>query len=70
MGDAHMSKYNEAQKKAYKKYQQSKATVNMLIDKEQKERYKKHAENLGVSLTELFCNLIEADIERHEQGNK
>lgn len=65
-----MAKYTEAQKKAMQRYLEDKSNINIVVTKSAKERYKKHAENLGISLTELFCNLIEADIKRHEQGKE
>lgn len=54
--------YTDARKRAILKYQAEHAVIKITIDKEQKEKYVKHAKQKGLSLTQLIVNLIEADM--------
>ena len=56
--------YTEAQAKAIRKYQAGKVKITLTIEPEQRERWQKHAEKQGKSLTALITDLIEKDIER------
>lgn len=61
-------KYTEAQKRASQKYKaESRDKLTLDIPKGFKERYKKHAEKRGMSLTALVVDLLERDIKDFEQ---
>lgn len=60
-------KYTEAQKRASQKYKaNSRDKLTLDIPKGSKERYKKHAEKRGKSLTALVIDLLERDIKELE----
>lgn len=54
--------YTEAQKKASLTYQRSKAQIKITTEKEQRDAIKRYAESKGVSVTELFLNLVKEDM--------
>lgn len=51
--------YTEAQKKAILKYQENKVKIQILVEKDQRDRYKEKAEQKGMSLTQLIIHLLE-----------
>ena len=59
-----MAKYTEAQARAIKKYQAGKCKITLTVEPEQRERWQKHAEKQGLSLTALITSLLEKDMER------
>lgn len=56
-------KYTEAQKRASLAYQKSKAQIKITVDKEVREKFQRHAENKGTTLTALIVDLLDKDIE-------
>lgn len=54
------NKYTEAQKRASLKYQASKSQIKITVTPEQRERYKKLADDRGVTLTKLIVDLLES----------
>lgn len=59
--------YTEAQKKASLNYQKDKAQIKFTVSLEQRERFQKHAERKGVSLTALIVDLLDKDIKKTGQ---
>lgn len=53
-------KYTEAQAKASRKYQSKTVTIQIRVTEEQRERYKRLAEEQGVSLTKYIISKLEA----------
>lgn len=56
-------KYTEAQKRASLKYQANKAQIKITVDKEQRDKYQRHAASKGVALTTLITDLLDKDME-------
>lgn len=54
--------YTEAQKRASLTYQRNKAQIKITTEKEQREEIKRYAESKGLSVTELFLNLVREDM--------
>ncbi len=56
--------YTEAQAKAIKKYLKSKGEYKLRVDKKDKERYMRIAEEKGMSLNEYIIEALEEKIKR------
>lgn len=56
-------KYTAAQKRASLKYQENKAQIKITVDKEQRDKYKRHAESKNTTLTGLIIELLNKDME-------
>lgn len=56
--------YTDAQKKAILKYQQTLKNVSIKVKPEKVERFKKAAEQAGMSMREFILTAIEEKIER------
>lgn len=60
------NKYTDAQKRAAEKYKATRREqLNLDVPKGVKERYKAYAQSRGVSLTKLFMELIEKDMQEN-----
>lgn len=59
--------YTEAQKRASLNYQKDKAQVKITVSLEQRDRFQKHAERKGISLTALIVDLLDKDIKKTGQ---
>lgn len=59
------NKYTEAQKKASLAYQRNKAQIKITTEKEQRDQIKKYAESKGLSVTDLFLNLVYEDMAKN-----
>lgn len=59
------NKYTEAQKKASITYQRKKAQIKITTEKEQRDEIKKYAESKGVTVTEMFLDLVYKDMEKN-----
>lgn len=64
------NKYTEAQKRASYKYQEDKVKIQILVNPEQRERYKTHAQSKGTNLTKLIVELLDKDIQNTERQLK
>lgn len=60
-------KYTEAQKRASLNYQKERAQVKITVSKEQRDRFQKHAERKGTTLTALIVDLLDKDIKKTGQ---
>ena len=61
-------KYTEAQKKASLNYQKDKAQLKITVSREQRDKFQRHAERNGTTLTALIIDLLNKDIERLDGG--
>lgn len=62
-------KYTEAQKKATEKYKLNhREKITLDIPKGFKDKYKAYAQSKGVSLTKLFMELINKDMQENGYG--
>lgn len=60
------NKYTDAQKRAAEKYKATRREqLNLDVPKGVKEKYKAYAQSKGVSLTKLFMELIEKDMQEN-----
>ena len=59
-----MAKYTEAQARAVKKYLGSIGETKVRAPKEDMERYRREAENAGISLNQFFIDAAEEKISR------
>jgi len=58
--------YNESQKKATAKYMKANLEdIKVRVKKGERERYKKLAEQMGLSLNQLFLKAVEEYTENH-----
>lgn len=59
-------KYTEAQKRATKKYKESKKRVELWLSPEKKDLYRKLAERNGMRLSEYIICLLDEKLEKHD----
>lgn len=61
-----MPEKTEAQKKAQRKYMESKAPIQLVTTPEKRERIKAHAESQGESMSGFIFRAIDETIERDD----
>lgn len=59
-----MPEKTEAQKKAQRKYMESKAPIQLVVKPEERERIKAHAESRGENMSKFILRAVEEQIKR------
>lgn len=59
-----MPEKTEAQKKAQRKYMESKAPIQLVVEPEERDRIKAHAESQGEKMSQFILRAIKEQIKR------